>query len=179
VNAGSALTSAFAVVAVILACAGLGFYIGRNILGEQYLKLSAAKIRPLPAPQVQPRAAPEPPVIDEPASLPEPEKQQEESPRRRRDSGPQTERPSRATPAASDSSGTVTLRLGSFLKADNAKNLVRDLRNRGYSPTVTLDKEGETPLHRVQMGPLPPDRARALAAELERQGYDVGVVQKK
>lgn len=176
---GSALSTAFLVVAGTMACAVLGFYIGRNVLGEQYLKFGAARIRSLPPPRVQARAPAEPPVIDEPATVAEPS--EPERPRTRRShsgTGSRNDQ-SRSTPSAPQDAGTVTLQLGSFLNSDNATNLVQDLRNRGYSPTVKLDKEGQTPVHRVEMGPLPPDRARELAADLQRQGYDVGVAEKR
>lgn len=175
---GSALSTAFLAVGATFACAVLGFYVGRNVLGEQYLKFGAAKVRSFPTPRAHAAVPEEPPIIDEPATAAEPEEPERARTRRHSSAASRADR-SQQPSSGSESAGTVTLQLGSFLKEDNAQNLVQDLRNRGYSPIVKLDKEGQSPVHRVEMGPLPPDRARELADDLQRQGYDVGVAEKR
>lgn len=173
---GRTLATVFLVIALVLACASAGYYVGRNVLGEQYIKRGASKLRSRPAPSIPANAAAvaEPTVIEEPQSVIEPAEEEPEPARR--------ERPTRAaareeqTPPAREAAQTVTLQLGYFLKSENAKALVQDLRNRGYSPRVSAARQGESTVHRVQMGPLSPEQGRALAAELRRQGYEVGVL---
>ena len=170
------------VIALVLACASAGYYVGRNVLGEQYIKRGASQLRSRPAPSIPANAAAvaEPPVIEEPQSVIEPAQEEPEPARREkptRAGAPAAGRgEGRADAAAREAAQTVTLQLGYFLKSENAKALVQDLRNRGYSPRVSAARQGESTVHRVQMGPLSPEQGRALAAELRRQGYEVGVL---
>jgi len=166
---GAASTTALAVAGITVVCALSGFYLGRNVLGEQYLKRGAAKLRRHAAPYVPPAASrpAEPPLVEEPLSLIEPAQREPRAP-------PQGARDRPPTPARP---APVTLQLGCFLRTENAKLLVQDLRNRGYAPKVVLEKQGRSTLHRVQLGPMPPGRARDLAAELQRQGYEVMVLE--
>jgi cell division septation protein DedD len=164
-------------ILAITVCGLGGFYFGRNVLGAQYLRMGAVKIKARPGPYLggQRRSAPAPPIIEEPQA--EEESRHEEAfaaPRPRR----HVATPPRAT-APTEPEGKVTLRLGTYLKSENAKALVRDLRNRGYAPTVTVEKDGQSTLHKVEMGPLSPEQAQSLASDLQREGYKVGVVQKK
>lgn len=159
-----------AVLVVTVTCALGGFYIGRYVLGEQYLKMGAARIQQRPAPYVPPSRPVAPPVVEEPESVIEPA---EQAPL------PQRPEPEATAPPTAERDTTVTLQLGAFLKVENARALVRDLRNRGYSPAVVVEKQGQSTVHRVQMGPLSPERAQALASDLRRQGYEVGVLENR
>ena len=173
---GTAITVPLLIVAMVVCGLG-GFYVGRNVLGAQYLRMGAVKIRTRPSPYLpaQRRSAPAPPIIEEPQAADE--SGQEEAPpvaRRRKH-----EATSPRSAAQTETNGKVTLQLGTYLKSENAKALIQDLRNRGYAPNVAGEKEGQSTLHKVQMGPLSPEQARSLASDLQREGYKVGVVQKK
>jgi len=161
-------------------CALAGFYIGRNVFGEQYVKLGAARAKTLSAANLATQRSSEPAVIDE---APTDESDNgEEQPERLSPRPARMHRKARATAfggATPAVKGGVTLNLGSFLQEKNAKSLVQDLRNRGYSPTVSVGNEGGTKLNKVTMGPLSPEQGRALAGELRRQGYEVSVGQGK
>jgi len=172
---GSALTTAFAVVAVILGCALVGFYIGRNILGQQYVKLGAARVRPQPWLPLAPGSPEEPPLVEQPQSVIEPAEEPTAPPRSPRS----VKAPAKRSVAPPTGPNTVTLQLGSYLKPENAEAMVRDLRNRGYSPTVVVEKQGPSTVHKVQMPRLSPEQARSLASDLKREGYQVGVVEGK
>jgi len=165
---GRALTVALTAAVLTAVCAVGGFFFGRNVLGEQYLKRGAATLRAQPTPYVaSPSRTVEEPVIDEPPSAePEPP-----APPRK----PRADKPG-AVATAAPSPPTVTLQLGCFLDSSNAKALLQDLRNRGYAATVTVDKQDQTTLHRVTMGGLSSERAQALAANLRREGYGVMVI---
>ena len=171
-GSGRALVTALAAVTVAAVCALAGFYIGRYVLGEQYLKRSASALKPRPEVYaVPPRRTSEPPVIIEepPTESPEPEAP---SPAPRPSKPDERKQPAPPAPASS----ALTLQLGCYVDPGNAKQLVQDLRNRGYSPGVTTEQQGQSTLHKVVMGPLPPERARALAADLRREGYEVMVL---
>jgi len=173
---GAALATSFAVVVVMVVCALIGFYIGRNVLGARYVKLGAARVETRPLVPMAPRAPVEPPLVEEPQSVIEPAQPELEPARSR----PRSSRPAATRPAAAPAAAkTVTLQLGSYLKPENAKAMVQDLRNRGYSPSVVVEQQGPTTVHKVQMRQLSPERARALARDLEREGYKVGVVEAK
>lgn len=156
-------------------CALAGFYIGRNVFGGQYVKLGAARAKALPANAASQQSS-EPAVVDE-APTDEADAEQEQTARptlrsARVQRKARTAAAAQQTPAAT---GSVTLDLGSFLQERNAKSLVQDLRNRGYSPTLSAGSDSATKLSKVTMGPLSPEQGRALAAELRRQGYEVSV----
>lgn len=170
---GRALTVALTAAVLTAVCAVGGFYIGRDVLGEQYLKRGAATLRAQPTPYVaSPSRTVEEPVIDEPPSAePEPT-----APPRKPRADQQRPGGHGAATTAAPSPPTVTLQLGCFLDSRNAKELLQDLRNRGYAATVTVDKQDQTTLHRVTMGGLSPERAQALAANLRREGYGVMVI---
>jgi cell division septation protein DedD len=160
----------------MVVCAVIGFYIGRNVLGARYLKLAATRVETRPLVPMAPRAPIEPPLVEEPQSAiepaqptPEPELPPDRSSRRA----------ARRPAAAPAPAKTVTLQLGSYLKPENAKAMVQDLRNRGYSPSVVVEKQGPSTVHKVQMRQLSPEGARALASELKREGYQVGVLEGK
>jgi cell division septation protein DedD len=173
---GAASITVPLLVVVIVLCAVGGFFVGRNVLGAQYLRMGAAKIRTRPQPYVAAtrRPAPAPPIIEEPQAADESQPEELPSqPRRRHVATPP------GGPARTEPGGKITLQLGTYLKPENAKTLVQDLRNRGYAPSVTVEKEGQSTLHKVQMGPLSPEQARSLAADLQREGYKVGIVEKK
>ena len=173
-DVGRAWTVALGIIVVTAACSVAGFYVGRNVLGEQYLKRSASKLKPRPTAYVAPQSqAVDAPVVEQPTDevLDEPE-----APRRPHRAMTAPQRPAGAAPGAAKG---VKLQLGCFLDGEKAKMLLQDLRNRGYSATVTQEKQGGSTLHRVTMGAGTAERAQALAGDLQREGYEVIVVDGK
>jgi len=172
-GSGGALATALAAITVAAVCAVAGFYVGRYVLGEQYLKRSASALKPRPeAYAVTPRRTSELPVVIEEPPPAEPAAPESPPPAPRPATPDERTQPAPPAPASS----ALTLQLGCYLDPGNAKQLVQDLRNRGYSPAVTTEKQGQSTVHKVVMGPLPPERARALASDLRREGYEVMVL---
>lgn len=175
-RSGRVLLSVFAAGLVAAVFALGGFYIGRNVLGEQYLKRAAVTPRMQGAPYVPQTAQPaEPRVIDEPPTVEEHSAPVRRTRRRAEAPAASPAAAPREESAARPRNPAATLQLGSFLDPDNARNLVQDLRNRGYSPRITVQKDGRTTVHKVTIGPLATERARDLATDLRREGYQVGV----
>jgi DedD protein len=73
--------------------------------------------------------------------------------------------------------GMWAVQLGSFSSKQNAERLAADLRDNGYAAFLSQLNKGDTPLHRVRVGPQK-DRqdAEAVAGKLAAQGHKGQVV---
>ncbi|MBS64274.1 rare lipoprotein A [Salinisphaera sp. C84B14] len=73
---------------------------------------------------------------------------------------------------ANRSEGTLYLQTGAFGNPTNAQRLNRRLQNAGFAQVRVVESGGATPIYRVQLGPYPDERSRALNRQILReQGF--------
>ena len=81
------------------------------------------------------------------------------------------------TVAASSATGMWAVQLGSFENQENAERLAADLRKLGYAAFLSQVMTDIGQSHRVRLAPQEGrDAAEAMAAALEKTGYDGRVV---
>ncbi|ERJ17969.1 Septal ring lipoprotein RlpA [Salinisphaera shabanensis E1L3A] len=74
--------------------------------------------------------------------------------------------------AATSAEGTLYLQTGAFGNPTNAQRLHRRLQNAGFQRVNVVESGGATPIYRVQLGPYPNERSRALNRQILReQGF--------
>jgi cell division septation protein DedD len=178
-----ASTAGILAVGIFLAVMGVGGYIlGRDVIGEQYLKPRASPVSSQGAvsePKPMESAPKSPPLLgsdpfsflgkpkqpsDRPATSPEP--------RPGGGSGSPLDQ-------ASKPSGPrrYTIQVGVYLDEQNSRLLQEDLRNRGYSSRVSKGEASGRTVHKVQMGTYSSQEdAQRMADELRAQGYRVNVI---
>lgn len=73
--------------------------------------------------------------------------------------------------------GMWAVQLGSFSSKQNAERLAADLRDNGYAAFLSQLNTGDTPLHRVRVGPQKDRKdAETVAGKLATQGHKGQVV---
>jgi len=187
-RSGKGSTWALVLVMLCIAAVGVGYYAGRNVLGEEYLKKQASVVRtarPMTPGTPVVAAAPGSTVVISPLVKPrdEPEATEEEGddeeatePTEGSEETPAPTTPTRPTPVAPE---TLTIQLGSFADKGNAEILVQDLKQRGVSAsTQAAQQEGQS-LYRVRTGTYKTRQSAEAAAEaLRRKGYNAVIVPK-
>lgn len=163
------------VVLAIVAAAAVGFLVGRDIIGERYVKRTAVPVR---VPYASARSG----GIGESVVRVTPIEQEAiEQVEVRSEPGTtptvQTEKPLPAPKPTPAKPTRYAVQVGVFLDPENSRLLREDLRNRGYSSRVEAKEEGGQKLTRVRVGSYPnADAAAAAAEEMWQQGYRVIVV---
>ncbi len=85
--------------------------------------------------------------------------------------------PASPEPTNEPPSAGWAVQIGSFANADNARRLVKELRQQGYTAFIASSGSGARARHKVRIGPQG-SRAQAdrLAERLKREGRQVAVV---
>lgn len=163
------------------AAIGGGYYAGRYVLGEDYLKKHAVAVRaPQPVPVApRPQAASPPQDTQSTATItplrsPRRAFQPAAPPQGENNAlGLETPPAPEPTPAPAEE---VTIQLGSFADKANADMLVADLKQRGVAASARQEAGG---IYRVRTGVYKRDKAEAAAEDLRRRGYNAIIVPKE
>ena len=189
---GSFWLSALCLIALMTGFAGLGYGIGRYVIGERYIKRGAVAIRYRQRPQPEARRGFVPPPSPSGAW-------ESRAERSASDEGwlPESQGGARATieevpVEVSSGSGEAeatgqpspeveprpshpqryTIQVGVFLDERNSQALIDDLHNRGYSARVERIGDSQGTLYRVVTGDFPNERtAERIAQRLMNEGY--------
>lgn len=179
----AASTAGVLCAVAFLAAVGVGGYVlGRDVIGEHYLKPQASPVtvpgsvgEPTPAETVPPT----PPLLgSDPFAFLSKGKRVSKKPADR-------ERPASSAEAGEEAARSAeaqgprryTIQVGIYLDEENSRLLQEDLRNRGYLSRVTKEQDSGRTVHRVQMGPYSSEEAaQRMADELRAQGYRVNVI---
>jgi cell division septation protein DedD len=168
-------------IGVLLAmgvAAAVGFLVGRDIIGERYVKRTVVPVR-LPYASARSGAIGEPMATVTPTgqealagrAIEQVEVRTELGRAAAANAGKRPRAPGPTPPKR------YTVQVGVFLDSENSRLLQEDLKNRGYSSHLKTAEEGGQKLTRVRIGSYPnPDAAAAAAEEMWQQGYRVIVV---
>jgi cell division septation protein DedD len=174
-------------IGVLLAmgvAAAVGFLVGRDIIGERYVRRTVVPVR-VPYASARSGAIGEPTVTVTPTgqesavgglagrAIEQVEVKTElgGAPAANAEKRPRAPEPTPPKPKR------YTVQVGVFLDSENSRLLQEDLKNRGYSSHLKTAEEGGQKLTRVRIGSYPnPDAAAAAAEEMWQQGYRVIVV---
>jgi DedD protein len=188
-RSGKGSTWALALVMLCIAAVGVGYYAGRNVLGEEYLKKQASVVRTArPMTPSAPVAAADPgstvvisPLVkprEEPAEEEGDDEEAAESAEGTEETQEDEETAATATPTPV-APQTLTIQLGSFADKGNAEILVQDLRQRGVSASTQAAQQEGHSLYRVRTGTYKTRQSAEAAAEaLRRKGYNAVIVPK-
>lgn len=157
---------------------GVGFRVGSNVLGGQYLRRTAAPLRQFPSLPTPPAATgldAQLSALDDEGPLASPHRPVRDVFAPRTQPGQHVQR-AVSPPPTRPKSGRYTVQMGVFVKPENSQALLDDLRNRGYAGRVAIVEEEGERTHRVQMGSFSSQQeAERAARELQEQGYRVRV----
>jgi cell division septation protein DedD len=155
----------------------LGFLVGRDIIGERYVRRTSVPVR---VPYASARPGNVGKSVATVTPLEEEAVEQVEVRSHPKTASPRpssTENLSSSLQPKAPKPKRYTVQVGVFLGLANSRLLQEDLKNRGYSSHVSTAAEGGQKLTRVRVGSYPnPDAAAAAAEEMWQQGYRVVVV---
>ena len=192
----SVWSSGWFLLFVLCLVAGAGFAFGRYVIGEAYLKQSAA-VRPasptsaappaevnppgtgfrpsvpsLEEPQLQPgETAPVAPEQEGPAEVMPAEPEGGEGPQVM--VTPRPAPPKSPAPKPGKVSGGYGVQVGVFVGEENSRALVEEMRAQGFSASVKKQTQEGATVYRVVVGPYgSEEEARQAAGRLKGMGYD-------
>ena len=203
---GFALTSTKGFLLMALVVAVTGFMVGRFVIGEGFLKKSAAPVRrwhQTPSPRAQPVTPtpnlPEETIISEPipetphtrpkrqqpkqpiaskqeTTVPEPSENETKASSSEPKPAP-ARQPTEALPAPKPSPGKYTIQVGVFENQGNSQSLAEDLKGRGYQARVKTVLSQGNKIHKVRLGSFDSrEAAEKTAQDVKRQGYEVIII---
>lgn len=185
---GGTLATVLGVFVLLAGALLVGFWMGRNLLGGEYLHRSAARLQqPLQLPAAADSTEqdyraqlnePPPDIASGPLASPRP------APRDlfAAPASPRVHSPEPVAvgapppPSLPARPSRYTVQVGVFLRSENSQALVEDLRNRGYSGRVSTSEQEGQRVHKVVLGTYRSQaEAQRAARELQEQGYQVRV----
>jgi len=179
-ESGRASTWLLVVAVLCVAALGGGYYAGRYILGEEYLKKHASEVRKPQPLSVAPRAQVATTAAEtRPTVTIAPVGRTRRQPKR---TGTPTGETVETAPALAPEPAPpeqVTIQVGSFADKANADLLERDLKKHGVATSTQPGEQDGRSVYKVRAGTYKSrQEAEAAAEQLRSRGYNAVIVPK-